>query len=186
MIIGLSGYAKSGKDTFFHLLNKGLDSEAVAKRLAFADKLKDDLKGALSNLGVDLDNCSSREKDLVRPIMVSYGMAARRIDENHWIRKIENEAKDLYAQGFIVVITDVRYLNEAEWIKDSFDNSIIVDIERSGVEPANLEELNNHPKIKQTSEYHVKWNTFGNDNIHLGMDQVNNFINEKIRQPVNI
>ena len=186
MIIGLSGYAKSGKDTFFNLLREGLAGKTETKRLAFADKLKDDLGDTLSNLGVNLSDCSPREKELVRPLLVSYGMVARAIDEDYWIRKIQNEADDLYAQGFIVVITDVRYVNEAEWIKDSFKNSIIVDIERSGVDPANLEELNNHPKIKHMSEYNIKWNTFGNENLHLGMEQVNKFINEKVRQPVNI
>ena len=46
MVIGLSGTARSGKDTFFRLLKKEL-GDLDCERVAFADALKNDLRNLL-------------------------------------------------------------------------------------------------------------------------------------------
>lgn len=182
MVIGVSGYARSGKDTFFKLLKKTLKGKFKVQRIALADAIKNDLKPLLiKNFNINPFSCSDKEKEIIRPLMVTYGThTARKLNENHWIEKIEDKVLSNYNKGIISVITDIRYTNEQNFIKDKFKDSLSVNIERFNYGPANKEEEINTPKLKKNSDYEILWKSF-KKNDDEGLPFIESFVNEKIK-----
>lgn len=122
MIIGIAGYAQTGKDTFGQFL---LEQLPGYRRMAFADPLKEMLRGVKEATGAN--------KEEMRPLYVELGKLGRKIDPYFWIKKL-NEQCD----SDDIVITDVRYANEAKWVL--FNGGSLFYMKRSGFEPANDEE----------------------------------------------
>ena len=62
MVIGLSGVAGSGKDTFYELL----DEQINCKRVSLADSLKREVSGwTLKHYGIDALTCSREDKEKI-------------------------------------------------------------------------------------------------------------------------
>jgi hypothetical protein len=120
-LIGLTGYAQSGKDTVASILVE----KYGYRRIAFADKIRDFLYGinpmvACSPTGYlqDLVNLvgwdNAKQEPQVRRLLQDLGISARELlDENIWITtalsKVDKDER--------VVVTDVRFENEAMMIK---------------------------------------------------------------------
>lgn len=132
-VIGITGYKGSGKDTFAEVVAKvlGRDKVAVVK---FADCLKNMLRSMLMYAGADavtIEECvEGGLKEVPAPplngatprhAMVTLGTEWGRelIDENIWAdltkRHIQSNP-DL--AGKLVLVTDVRFPNEAEVIAE--------------------------------------------------------------------
>lgn len=119
MIIGLSGRARSGKDCVGTLLAmeaslKGL----ICKRLSFAQSLKEEAK----RYGWD------GKKDVFGRYFLQTLGQARRIQRADWW--IQHAKSALSASADIHVFTDVRHVNEAQWIAS--EGGKIWRVERSG------------------------------------------------------
>lgn len=126
-LIGLCGYARVGKDEAAKALC-GLGWT----RIAFADALKDEV---CRTFGITRDTLEA-DKEKWRPLLVEWGRARRGQDMDYWVRRaLANVANDL---GTGVVVTDVRYWNEAKYIVDRMGT--IVRIHRPGFDAANDEE----------------------------------------------
>jgi len=113
-VIGLVGRAGSGKDTICGFIREMLPT---ARRLAFADALKDELA---SVLGVDR-SFIDQNKHALRGLLQTYGTDYRRqfSGEDYWVRQAEASLKDCLEEGVSpVVFTDVRFENEAELVKN--------------------------------------------------------------------
>ena len=116
MIIGLSGYAQSGKDTVAQVL---VDNYGFT-RIAFADKIREFLyevnpmvgcspSGYLKDL-VDLEGWEkAKQEPQVRRLLQDLGVGARKVfGDDFWIKQaLKNIDQGNY------VITDVRFKNEA-------------------------------------------------------------------------
>lgn len=118
-LVGLCGYAGSGKDT----AAEGLTGTGW-RRVAFADPLKELARmlgwnGAKDTYGRRFLQVLGEQVRLI-------------IGEDSWVRAAE---KFVDAKPDDVVITDVRYPNEAEWIRRR--GGFLVEIQRPGVGPAN-------------------------------------------------
>mgnify|MGYP003326149020 CR=1 FL=1 len=89
-IIGVTGFARSGKDTFYNYSTKALN-RAKCYRYAFADALKEECDSFLqANLGISAFTEEAQEKELIRPFLVTYGTEIRRkLDPFCWIKKVE-------------------------------------------------------------------------------------------------
>ena len=139
MIIGLSGYAQSGKDEIAKILVEEFDFE----RVAFADAIRDLLYAAnpvINELASDIQHAVDqrgwdeiKQVSSVRKLLQNMGVGARNVlDESVWIvavlRKIEDADKNY-------VITDVRFENEASMIKHL--DGVLWRISRNGVAPVN-------------------------------------------------
>jgi len=136
MIIGLIGYAQSGKDTVAEILV----SKYGFERRAFADKIRDILYemnpmigGEPLQMRVDADGWEKAKQHFeVRRLLQKLGVAARNhISEGVWINaglKGMEPAKQY-------VISDVRFTNEAAIIKAC--GGELWRIERPGVGPVN-------------------------------------------------
>lgn len=110
--IGLIGFAGAGKDTAaLALMDRGW------KRIAFADALK----GRAIYLGWD-----GRKDDRGRRLLQDVGMAMRAYDPNHWIAHARAAMR-----GRACVFTDVRFQNEADFIRG--EGGIIVRVVREGL-----------------------------------------------------
>jgi hypothetical protein len=141
MIIGLSGYARSGKDTVAGML-MGIHGY---ERVAFADKIRE-LLFAMDPL-IMHEGRDFRLQDIVeskgweeaktqhpevRRLLQDLGVGGRELlDDCVWI----NSALNAFNQDDKVVVTDVRFKNEAARIKNL--DGQIWRINRVNVGPAN-------------------------------------------------
>lgn len=136
MIIGLSGFARSGKDTVAEILVNDYGFE----RVAFADPIRNILYALnpavdgervadmVDNYGWDI----AKSKPEVREFLQTLGYAARmHITPEVWV--MAAFAKMRADKNY--VIADVRFRNEAEWIKKY--NGEVWRVERPGVEAVN-------------------------------------------------
>lgn len=127
MIIGLSGYAQSGKDS----VAKVLVNEYQFERVAFADKIRKLLFEMNPPLPMGVGNethtvglqnfveiygwDTAKQNPNVRAMLQNLGVGARKVfGSDFWV----DEALPLaYMDGYHVVVTDVRFQNEADKIK---------------------------------------------------------------------
>lgn len=105
MIIGICGKLGSGKDTFADWM---IGHRNIVAKLSFAKKLK---MIAVTLFGIDPTVKSSYNRSILQQI----GSKMREIDENVWIKGVNVEYERKYKPRN-VVISDVRHVNEAEWI----------------------------------------------------------------------
>ena len=120
-IIGVTGFKRSGKDTFARVLSE----RAGYVRVAFADALKEEVAAFL---GISLEELE-RDKELWRPVLQHRGVSMRQKNPNHWIDRVAYRITTLIPAR--VVITDVRFLNEAAWVRSR--GGMIVRVVRNGV-----------------------------------------------------
>ena len=153
--------------------------ERNVKRLAFADALKEECREFLeSNLGISPFTTNEKEKELIRPFLVTYGTHLRRkLDPDCWIKVVSSTISlDEGRKNF--VITDARFPNELKWIKEN--EGFIIHVSRDGIKPANIEEEENDPLLKEMSDMVVSLPTFKEDYLI----KCKNLIKNKLRNPL--
>lgn len=118
-LIGITGYKRSGKDTAAHII-KQIDSEY--QQIAFADPIKEMVHSVFDHM---LYYQSNLYKDVTIPLRnysfrdlyIAFGeTAGRKIDKNIWIDVLNSRLNQSSHNKFI--ISDVRYNNEARYIKE--------------------------------------------------------------------
>lgn len=131
ILIGLMGYARSGKDT----IAKFLVTRLGFKRISFADTLKEDLNDFfksqvwedLKNKGVEIDfndidflnPKNSETKEVLRPYMIWFGEKMKEINgPHHWTNRAFSKINE---DDHKLVITDVRRINELEIFKNNIE-----------------------------------------------------------------
>ena len=136
MIIGLAGYAQSGKDTVAQILVNKYGFE----RRAFADKIRDILYelnpmvgGEPIQVRVDSDGWDkAKQHPEVRRLLQKLGVAGRaHITDSIWV----NAAMREMAVEGNYVFSDVRFENEATMLRSC--GGEIWRIERPGIGPVN-------------------------------------------------
>lgn len=165
-LIGITGFATSGKDTFFKYASSILSKDKLnSRRVAFADALKSELDPLLmKNLNISSFTSDKEEKELIRPLLVTYGTYLRRkLDPDCWIKSIKSDVSSYLSNGDVVFITDIRFKNEAYWVKS--EGGCLINIERSGIGPANKDEEGQQPLIDPYVDYYVQWETFGESHL---------------------
>lgn len=129
ILIGLCGYARSGKDTIAKALVKRLGF----KRISFADTLKEDLNDFfrvqvfddLKKIGIEIEFESidfvspptQEIKEILRPYMIWFGEKMKEINGvHHWTNRAFSKIEEFDKK---LVVTDVRRLNEIEIFRNS-------------------------------------------------------------------
>ena len=114
-LIGFAGKARSGKDT----AGKYLVDNYQFVRYSFAQPLKDGAKAMFNLTDEQIENKEKVIEPWGRSPRELYQLlgtdVARSIDVRVWIKNAEMFIKK--RAGLSVVITDVRFSNEAEWIR---------------------------------------------------------------------
>lgn len=167
-VIGVSGCARSGKDTFFNILQKYLPE---VEQVALAYELKKDLDDFLkSKIGISVFTDDTKEKSIIRGLMVEYGKIKRQQTEGtYWTCLAQKKINEILRVNKIPVITDVRYdiypKDEFFWLKEQ-NNGILVHVTRlfgnEEIPPANEEESINNEKLKTKADFSIKWPTVEN------------------------
>lgn len=119
-IIGLAGHAGAGKDHTFEYIRDDLLAEFAVRRVAFADGLKFDIEETLGLLHFDL--VAIRHKPYspeIRALLQWWGTELRReqYGDDYWVKKGMKMAEDLWPHSDLIVVTDVRFANEAKAIR---------------------------------------------------------------------
>ena len=128
MIVGLCGYSKVGKDTLAAQMQE-------YERAAFADALKEEVTLMLKGLGIEADLWGA-DKEEWRDLLVFWGRKRREQDHDYWIKQMFMRHAPLADKRLI--ITDVRYRNELEWIKRQ--GGVTIGLNRPGYRANNAEE----------------------------------------------
>lgn len=133
MIIALTGLKRSGKST----AAKHLETKYGFIRINFKDALLTELKQYFPDFlkaeaeyhACTVDELLERKPGHIRQLLQNFGTELRRgEDPNYWIEKWNNKVYP----GENIVVDDVRFLNEAEMVKENFGK--IIRIVRLGQE----------------------------------------------------
>lgn len=128
IIIGFGHRARRGKDTAAQAIIESRGDKYSIRRVGFADALKREVAGR------ELELClrhgiAYEPNNKYRSLLQWYGTDFRRKqDPFYWVKQIYNDIKNNPSQ--IVIIPDVRFINEAAWIKAS--EGFMVKLERVG------------------------------------------------------
>lgn len=183
MIIGLVGYAQSGKDS----VAKVLVEQYGYKRIAFADKIRELLletnplirdgfrvESVVSAYGWDQAKVLFPE---IRYLLQSLGVGARKsFGPQFWVQEAMKTMLNEPRTDLKYVITDVRFSNEADIVKAN--NGQLWRIKRPGVRAVNAHisesELDGYKVDKILSNggtleelellVHTRMDSFANDN----------------------
>lgn len=111
IILGIAGKKQSGKDTFADYIIQCARGIVVKKSLS--DPLKDEVAQLLNIPRQRIDN----EKAHFRPLLQWYGTEWKRAEfgNDYWIKKLEE--KVLLSNAHIIIIPDVRFANEVDWVR---------------------------------------------------------------------
>ena len=169
MYIGLSGVAGAGKDLFFSLLSRKMK----CTKFSLADALKKEVSPFTQEFyGIDPLTCSRKEKERIRPLLVTHGSIKRdQSNGRHWINKLNKKIKNNMTSS-TVIITDIRYddypEDEVHWLMKELGGYLVhislydvvprlnVDFKKY-VMPANEEEAKNNPKLQSKADYIIEW-----------------------------
>jgi len=180
MIIGISGKARSGKDTFAEMLATALNKGSYPPyvMMAFANELKlrcqaafeltweqlwgDDkekydnrypkARGPLPfcagnrDDGKGLEVLEERKFWTAREIMQDYGAFYRTIDNEFWVKNLFRVIEDKEYTN--VIVTDVRYINEADYILNN--GGYVIRVERENKDTVHNEQ---HPSEVELDGY---------------------------------
>ena len=164
--VGISAYAKSGKDTVCSLMNRRLlELDYRPVKFPFASELKTRIDKFLTKeIGISAFTRDKEEKDIIRPFLVLYGETARDLHLDYWAEMVKEKVTmfdEMYEKDGVTmfpVITDVRYENEANMIKSL--GGKILHIERDGIVAPNPSEEKNHPIVKSMADIVLDWPNF--------------------------
>lgn len=149
-LIGISGRKRCGKDTIADILSSILEARESAPdviRVAFADAPK---KAVASMLGYQsaakMEASFPLGKEHPLPLLgnvtlrkmyqtLGTGWGRKMIGTDIWVKVLHNQIKDHLRPGSntVVIVTDVRYDNEAEYIRNH--GGLLIHVERPSVEP---------------------------------------------------
>lgn len=192
-LIGISGHAGAGKDTvakYFADCYENVYGEA------FADPLK---RACAAAFGLPIDHFHGRELKEQESI---WGPSPRKIAQfvgtemfrtavanlygectySHWIRLLEMrltgqsappEGEGFYSPGDTVVITDVRFQDEAAWVRKN--NGIVLQIKRQECD-GNVGIVGHASETSYVSPDYVIYNDYSMEDLYEALDQfINNF-----------
>ncbi len=165
-VVGVAGFARSGKDTFCTLAQKVFSkTDTKIMRSGFANAVKADLHQLLVHkVGISAYTDVDEEKALIRPLLVEYGTGLmRKLNPRVWINRMQPNVDLAEHTGCHLMITDVRYENEVDWILEQ--GGKVVYIDQEGCSPANKEEKKNDPPLREKASTIVSWEKVGDDKL---------------------
>jgi hypothetical protein len=181
IVIGVGGFARSGKDTFVKIAKKILKENGYSSiKLAFADQLKEEIDPFLREYyGISAWTDATEEKNLIRPLLVAHG-CQKRIQTNgsYWIDKINEEINLIHCED-VVFVSDCRFPNEVDWVHNKwggwfvhvkkysmrheyvglFDNGDVIKsgpLQKVYDSAPNEEEAMNDPMCEQKADYKLE------------------------------
>jgi adenylate kinase family enzyme len=163
-IIGITGKLTSGKTTFAkflwdRFLEKGNKSVHI---LSFAQLLKE----MIFNAGLcSREELWEKKTDFSRLMMQKIGteIIRNQVDPDFWVNKMKERIKEIGKNNWdcIIIIDDVRYINEAEFIK-AFRHAapLLLRIERPSIKSTS-----NHKSETEQDEIKVDYSVMNDGTL---------------------
>lgn len=123
IVIGVGGFARSGKDTFVKIAKKILKENGYSSiKLAFADALREEIDHFLiENYGISAWTDDTEEKTIIRPFLVAHGCGKRaQSNGTYWVNKIDEAIENIHFTEDVVFISDCRFPNEVDWVREKW------------------------------------------------------------------
>ncbi len=118
ILLGISGHKTAGKDTVAEMLVPHFKSTFKVHRIGFADGLKEEL-ARITGGNVGTIN-KHKHEPLCRKVLQFIGQEAKTLEKNDkiWVDKT-NELYRKLPDMSLVIVPDVRFPFEAEWVKEN-------------------------------------------------------------------
>ena len=178
LIIGISGFARSGKDTAASIIDSFFtESGKKVKIFSFAYALKSDINDfSIEKIGISSFIEDSDLKSKIRPILIAYGAVKRTLSNGrYWLDKIKPEIDTFFeGGGDIAIISDLRFkefdFDEYDLIR-SYENNLVINISRESengnlIQAAHESEEKNQPFFIKNSDKLLFWKS-SQDKIYL-------------------
>lgn len=179
-IIGIAGFARSGKDTLAKSIKTGLEKQGVKVGLfSFAKALKDDIDSfCVEKFNISAFCEESASKSKIRPILIAYGNCQRNATSGgYWIERLKPEIESFFnSGGDCAIVTDLRFkefeYDEYDFFR-SYDRNFIITVslfDNNGeLNPAaHKSEEKSFPFLLSNSDYNVEW-TKSNDKDYIAL-----------------
>ena len=170
-MIGISGLARSGKDTLANNFSEIISEDwgLNVKIFSFADEIKRQADNFIkNNYKLSAFSEDTKEKEIIRDFLVCHGETMKKIYGNTiWADLIIKKIKETDGK-FFPIITDVRFDFEAKRVKEV--NGQVVHIEKIGNKPPNDIEAKNDPLVKKESDLNHCWGVYEPDQMKLCKD----------------
>ena len=166
-LIGITGFARSGKNLYAEIASNILNQFGTSSRQAsLAFQLKSDLYEFLNeSVKIDAFTENTDEKNVIRPVLIAYGNMMRdRSYGKYWTSKLESDLENFKNECDYVFITDIRYNiypeDEVYWLKSKMKGHL-VHVHRTDNLPNNVHEETNDITIRKLSDVFVEWEDLG-------------------------
>ncbi len=174
IIILLRGFSNSGKDFVGNILSAHYNY----KQFSFADSLK---KIVSDKYNIPLNQLYSQEGKLMmcdnrthRQILIEEALKLKEKDEGIFAKYCCNEINKLDEGNINIVITDWRFENEFDILKEYFPNAKIIPVHiiRKNQKKSPIDDISEYHLMNRENDYTIINNM--DDNIY---DTINNFVN---------
>lgn len=183
IVIGVSGMARAGKDTFVKIARKILKENGyTSQQKAFANALKSDIDSWLiEKYGISAWTDNTEEKKIIRSFLVAHGCGKREQTKGkYWIDKIDNDINfdmggyshsGITAHKHVIFISDCRFPNEVDWVHNKW-NGWLIHLKKYSIKPCknmqtpwnyksydtapNDEEAKNDPICEKNADYRLE------------------------------
>ena len=88
----------------------------------------------------------------------------RKLDDRHWIERLNLDLDICRELKVLPIITDLRYENEMKWLQEDL-GGVAIHITRIGTGPANPEEKAQNPILKKLADHRIRWPEYGKEDI---------------------
>lgn len=175
-IIGISGFARSGKDTLAKHIKKQLQNQGFSVSLfSFARALKQDIdEFCSSRFGISSFCEDSSQKEKIRPMLIAYGNCQRNITNGaYWINKVKPQVDSFFSGGGdFAIISDLRFkefdYDEYDFFRSYPRNLIftvsLINEDGSSNRAAHESEEKSFPFFLSNSDFNLKWNKTSDQN----------------------
>jgi len=166
--IGISGFARSGKNLFAEVaidVLKGRGWECSTHSLAYLLK-KECGPFLMDKFGISAFTEKTEEKNIIRPLLIWFGMEMRKRNRRVWIDKLDAIIK--HDPADFIFITDIRFSkfagDETDWLQNELNGKLIhiskyrvEDGSRFYVPAGSKDEEENDPLVKERADLRLEW-----------------------------
>lgn len=168
-MIGISGLARSGKDTLAQNLAEIIksDLECEVRIYSFALPIRSQINDLLeSYYNISSFTEDNEEKLIIRPLLVAHGeQMKKRWGKDFWLKELiatieEDRSKN---KKIFPIISDVRFDFEAKAIQEL--GGQIINIRKIGNKPPNEIEAANDPLVRKICDLKHSWPSYEPDQM---------------------